>query len=230
LFVERGLPVTGLEFFQQAIKADPSYAKSHLNLGLLYMGMGQMEQAEPQLRAAVALAPQDPRALGAIGLFYWRRGERSRAERAARARPFPGLAPPADGGALTAPELGAALAGLPAARICLVPAPRAADVLAIIGWSMFEEPYEPVPVSNAVWIGAVLRSWEDRFGARLLSISPDAAELHLLVQRPPRTEQAAEPIAAEQRAFAHESLEAFDEIPQLARALVNAPIWRFWWD
>ena len=38
--------------------------------------------------------------------------ERRRAERAARARPFPGLAPPTDGGALTAPELGAALAGL----------------------------------------------------------------------------------------------------------------------
>ena len=76
----------------------------------------------------------------------------------------------------------------------------------------------------------MLRSWEDRFGARLLSIGPDAAELHLLVQRPPRTEQAAEQIAAEQRAFADESLEAFDEIPQQARALVNAPIWRFWWD
>ena len=74
--------------------------------------------------------------------------ERWRAGRASRARPFPGLAPPADGGALTASEMGAALAGLPAARIGLVPAPRAADVLATIGWSMFEECYEPVPATD----------------------------------------------------------------------------------
>ena len=156
--------------------------------------------------------------------------ERRRAERAARARPFPGLAPPADGGALTASEIGAALAGLPTARICLVPAPRAADVLATIGWTTFDDCYEPVPVTNSVWIGAVLRSWEDRFGARLLSIGPDAAELRLLVQRPPRTEQAAGQIAAEQCAFADECLSGLNEIPQLAPALVSAPIWRFWWD
>jgi len=45
-----------------------------------------------------------------------------------------------------------------------------------------------------------------------------------------RTEEAAEQIAAEQCAFADECLEVFNEIPQLAPALVSAPIWRFWRD
>jgi hypothetical protein len=70
----------------------------------------------------------------------WRAdAERRRAERATRVRPFPGLAAAASGGTLTASELDAALAGLPAARVALVPARRPAHVLAAVGWSVFDE-------------------------------------------------------------------------------------------
>lgn len=35
-------------------------------------------------------------------------------------------------------------------------------------------------------IAAVLRSWEDRFGAQLIQMGPDTT-IKLLVERPPRT-------------------------------------------
>jgi len=55
---------------------------------------------------------------------------------------------------------------------------------------------DPVPIA------AVLRSWEDRFGARLLEVG--FAEIRLLVQRPPRTIEATRAVAAEHFAFADE--------------------------
>jgi hypothetical protein len=51
-----------------------------------------------------------------------------------------------------------------------------------------------------VWIGSVLRSWEDRFSARLLNVGP-GAEIRLLVERPPRTRGTAEKIAPPDREF-----------------------------
>jgi hypothetical protein len=147
--------------------------------------------------------------------------------------PFPGLAPPADGG-LTQAERDSALASLPPARIGLVPAVRPADVPAIAGWVVFGvDPYEfgPVQVSrNAVWVGAVLRSFEDRFGASLLSLGP-GAEMRLLVERPPRTLEHATKIAAEHSVFCDECAgQGLRRVPDIAAALVGAPIWAFWWD
>src|SRR5215469_17486737 len=49
-------------------------------------------------------------------------------------------------------------------------------------------------------LAAVLRSWEDRFGVRLLEVG--FADIRLLVSRPPQTLEAAQPIAAEHFAFA----------------------------
>jgi Domain of unknown function (DUF4253) len=140
--------------------------------------------------------------------------------------PFPGLAP-AELGRLTAAELAAALGSLEPARIGLVPAARAADVLALTGWFTFgqwrEEP-------NGVWIGSVLRSWEDRFRARLLNVGP-GAEIRLLVERPPRTRGTAEKIAAEHSVFCDECAgQGLRDIPQIADALVGASLWTFWWD
>jgi hypothetical protein len=73
-----------------------------------------------------------------------------------------------------------------------------------------------------------LRSWEDRFGARLLEVGFD--DIRLLVSRPPQTLQAAQPIAAEHFAFSDEAHKGLREIPEIARALVNNPFWDFWWD
>lgn len=96
-------------------------------------------------------------------------------EPGAEPEPFPGLTPPADG-RLSQAEWDGALASLRPARIGLVPAARPADVPAMAGWATFGvDPYEfgPVQVSaNAVWVGAVLRSFEDRFGDRAAEAAP----------------------------------------------------------
>jgi hypothetical protein len=107
---------------------------------------------------------------------------RSRDEEVRRAEiPFPGLAPATDGSLGSAARL-AALRSLPPARIGLVAAPRSADVLATVGWSCFDDYGDGL--TNGVWIGAVLRSWENRFGARLLAIGPGATVLVGLIHSP----------------------------------------------
>jgi hypothetical protein len=144
-------------------------------------------------------------------------------------QPFPGLAPPSDS-SLSSAERDTALAGRPPARIGLVPAARPADVLAVVGWTVFDDPSYPDGIRNAVWIGAVLRSWEDRFGARLLTVGP-GAEIQLLVDRPPRSSAAAPQIAAEHCAFCDECAGlGLSSVPRVSAAILDAPIWTFWWD
>src|SRR5215467_7913904 len=143
--------------------------------------------------------------------------------------PFPGLAPATDGSLTSAARI-AALRSLRPARIGLIAAQRPADVLATVGWSCFDDPAYGDDIRNAVWIGAVLRSWEIRFGARLLAIGPSAV-VRLLVQRPPRTFEAAEKIAAEHSAFCDECAgQGLRTVREIAPVLVDAPIWTFWWD
>jgi hypothetical protein len=153
------------------------------------------------------------------------------AERQARraATPFPGLAPATDG-SLSSASRTHALRSIRAAGIGLIAARRPADVLAIVGWTCFDDPAYDDGIRNAVWIGAILRSWENRFGARLLAIGP-GAEIRLLVQRPPRTLEVAEKIAAEHSAFCTEcGGQGLRTVREIAPALVDAPIWTFWWD
>jgi Flp pilus assembly protein TadD len=52
----------------------------HLNLGETYMKMGQTSPAEPQLRAAVALSPLNPRALNTLGQLLAETGRPQEAE------------------------------------------------------------------------------------------------------------------------------------------------------
>jgi hypothetical protein len=139
-------------------------------------------------------------------------------------RQFPGLAP-AIGEQLEPGQLDDVLGSLPAARIGLVPAARPADVLPLIGWAGTTN-WGPEFVLD---VAAVLRSWEDRFGARLLEIG--FAEIRLLVERLPRSVAAAQRIAAEHYAFCNEcGGRGLSEVPSISPSLVNAPIWTFWWD
>jgi len=75
---------------------------------------------------------------------------------------------------------------------------------------------------------AVLRSWEDRFGARVIDVG--FADLRLLVERPPRTLEAAERVAAEHIVLANECTEGHGDVRSLARCLLDGPVWTFWWD
>jgi hypothetical protein len=137
-------------------------------------------------------------------------------------RGFPGLAPPADT-PLDPGELDEVLGSLPARRIGLARANRPADVLPLIGWSGATNSYR-----NSLPIAAVLRSWEDRFGARLLEIG--FADLSVLASRPPRTTEHAQRLAAEQWTFSNECGTGLTDIPAITAQLLSSPIWRFWWD
>jgi hypothetical protein len=161
---------------------------------------------------------------------YQQWAARSREREARRASiPFPGLAPPTDG-SLTSAARTAALRSLRPARIGLIAARRPADVLAMVGWTCFDDPAYEDGIRNAVWIGAILRSWENRFGARLLAIGP-GAEIRLLVERPARTLEAAEKIAHEHSAFCTECAgQGLSTVSEIAPVLIDAPIWTFWWD
>ncbi|MEU9231466.1 DUF4253 domain-containing protein [Streptomyces subrutilus] len=146
-------------------------------------------------------------------------------------RAWPGLAAagaPAEG----AEEAAAALAresirsgwfGSP--RLALVPAERGADVPAVLGWS------GPLNHDNdTARISTVLRSWEDRYGARILALGFDRLDLYAAA--PPRTLAEALPLAAEHFAFCPDNvwqgsgtLRAYAE-----EALVGSAHWSFWWD
>ncbi|MFF3452014.1 DUF4253 domain-containing protein [Streptomyces sp. NPDC002667] len=111
-------------------------------------------------------------------------------------------------------------------RLALVPARRSADIPAVLGWS------GPLNHENDVArLCAVLRSWEDRFGIRVVALTPD--QLVLSVAAPPTTVAEAEAVAAEHFAFCpdniaqgdHQTLREYAE-----HEVLNSRVWSFWWD
>jgi hypothetical protein len=152
------------------------------------------------------------------------------AERAPFGRQFPGLAPGGDA-RLSPAQLAEAVDSLAEAtdapggvRLGLAVARRPADVLSAAGWQAQDMAYPPT-----LSIAAVLRSWEERFGARLVQIGPDAT-IKLLVERPPRTFDTALAVAAEHYVFCDQSQWSPHSVPEIAQALVGAPVWSLWWD
>ncbi|MFF3085372.1 DUF4253 domain-containing protein [Streptomyces nojiriensis] len=143
---------------------------------------------------------------------------------------WPGLA--SAGGApvdpdATAGDVADGLIGpwLESPRLALVPVGRAADLPAAIGWS------GPVNhESDVARLCAVLRSWEDRFGARVVALSH--ARLDLSVAAPPRSPDEALAVAAEHFAFCPDNvLQGYESIRLYAeQALPGNAHWTFWWD
>lgn len=143
--------------------------------------------------------------------------------RAPFSRQFPGLAP-AEQERIGADRLTRALADLPPTRMGLAVASRPADVLPLIGWDGVVNSH-----GNALPVAAVLRSWENRFGATLFQIG--FAEIRLLATRPPRTSRAAELLAAEHFAFADECAgTGLHDVKGITEHLLESPFWTFWWD
>ena len=158
----------------------------------------------------------------------------SDAERVGVTAPFgqrwPGLAdrcrlrvPPDPHADACAEEL---LRAQPHLRLGLVPADRSADVPAVVGWegaANFE--------TDAGKLSAVLRSWEDRFGVRVIGLG--FAELYVSVAAPPATMDQALRVAAEHFAFCPDNVwqerRPFTLAGYAAR-LVDSPLWTFWWD
>ncbi|WP_078893183.1 DUF4253 domain-containing protein [Streptomyces sp. NRRL F-2580] len=147
-------------------------------------------------------------------------------------RDWPGLAEAGPvGGAdpeVAACELADELIGsgsLPSPRLALVPAARGADVPTAMGWC------GPTNHENdTARISAVLRSWEDRFGARVVALGFD--ELYVSVAAPPPTVARALPVAAEHFAFAPDNIwQGCGTIRAYAgEAVTGSNLWGFWWD
>jgi Domain of unknown function (DUF4253) len=141
---------------------------------------------------------------------------------------FPGLAPGQDQ-ALTEAELDQALSWFGPARIGLVPAARPADVLAVVGFNGTAHGYGLPEL-----LSAVLRSWEDRFGAVLVEVG--FAHIRMLVGRPPRTMSDAQAVAAELYVMCDEfwpprmpGIAVYD-VRGIAEQALAIPIWSLWWD
>ncbi|WP_107489558.1 DUF4253 domain-containing protein, partial [Streptomyces sp. rh34] len=149
---------------------------------------------------------------------------------------WPGLAPVPAREAAEDPDTAAAgLAGvitadpdswLGGARMALVPARRSADIPAAIGWS------GPMNHENDVArLCAVLRSWEDRYDARVVVLGFDT--LIVSVGRPPATAEEARALAAEHYAFCPDNIDQsppYDLDIYAEKAVLNQEVWSFWWD
>ncbi|MFG1966618.1 DUF4253 domain-containing protein [Nonomuraea sp. NPDC049028] len=119
--------------------------------------------------------------------------------------------------ALLAESLGAARPRL----LGLVPATRGADTLTLCGWT------GPLNHTNETEeISAVVRSWEERFGARVVTVGYSTLELS--VAAPPTTLEHARQVAAEHEAFAPDTIwQGCGDFEDYAEALVGSGDWSF---
>jgi hypothetical protein len=146
---------------------------------------------------------------------------------------WPGLAPPGAAGRdpdVVARQVVAAkvLARLPPVLahqvyLGLVPAARSADIPALMGSSV------AVNYLGVAELSAVLRAWEQRFGARVVAIT-DA--LYLSVAAPPRTWEHAEQLALEHYLLCTDTVadEGGGTFLGYVARILGAELWRFWWD
>ncbi len=137
---------------------------------------------------------------------------------------FPGLQPaipPAEDPVEAAARMAA---GSGRAHLGIVPVSRPADVVAAVGWTGACNYQEDI-----AGMSAVLRSWEDRFGAMLVRM--DLSTLWVSVAAPPRTVDECRLVAAEHFTFCRDvDWENPRPLRVYAETLRDNPSWRFWWD
>jgi len=104
--------------------------------------------------------------------------------------------------------------------LALVRAERPADIPTVMAWDA-EAPHE--------FLSALLRSWEDRFGARVVGF--EGATIHLSVARPPVTAADASLVAMEHMLLGDDNHPPGDlNFADYAESLVGKRHWFFWWD
>lgn len=109
-------------------------------------------------------------------------------------------------------------------RIALVPVRRGADVMPALGWSGAAN-----HVSRTAGLSALVRSWENRFGVRVLRLGPD--RLDLSVAAPPHEHNHAVAVAAEHWAFCPDRvLQDYGTISAYAEEIRGRRTWSFWWE
>ncbi|WP_407917141.1 DUF4253 domain-containing protein [Kitasatospora sp. NE20-6] len=140
---------------------------------------------------------------------------------------WPGLAPsPAleeDPDTLADTTAARLLRHRPELRIGLVRADSGAEALAACGWS------GPCNHDETGTIAAVLRSWEQRFGTRVVKVGFDT--LHLSVAAPPTDLDEALLVAAEHVALCPDIVfQGTESLTDYAQELIDEDCWSFWWD
>ena len=135
---------------------------------------------------------------------------------------FPGLAAPST--AAFDPGAAEAVVKDLGGRLGLVPVMRPADAVAAIGWMGPANYY-----GDMGQLAAVLRSWEDRFGAFVVGIGFDT--LFVSVGRPPATDEDALAVAAEHFAVCPDNVwQNAISFRDYAAELKGRNVWAFWWD
>ncbi|WP_328915675.1 MULTISPECIES: DUF4253 domain-containing protein [unclassified Streptomyces] len=105
-------------------------------------------------------------------------------------------------------------------HIALVRAERSADLPALAGWEA------DVPVLE---LSALLRSWEDRFGARVIGF--EGSSVFVSVASPPLSSAHAAHVALEHVLTGAANLnDGTFPFPDYAEALRGERLWSFWWD
>ena len=94
-------------------------------------------------------------------------------------------------------------------------------------WARWPEPGEESP-HVALHDVAFLRSWHNRFGAELQSVSCNGLEV--VVARPPRATRDIARVAIEQYAYCFDLSQILGETVQIARTQAPGDRWYFWWD
>jgi hypothetical protein len=143
--------------------------------------------------------------------------------------PYPSWpGPAARGGSLADPDTVAreyvASLGAESVLLGLVASARGADTLTACGWN---GPCNHTDHTQE--ISAVLRSWEDRFGVRVVRVGFDT--LSLSVAAPPGTIEHARHVAAEHHAFCPDNIwQGGVTFEEYAVGLIDSAHWSFWWD
>ncbi|MBS1989567.1 MAG: DUF4253 domain-containing protein [Cyanobacteria bacterium SZAS LIN-3] len=75
---------------------------------------------------------------------------------------------------------------------------------------------------------ALMKRWFEKYGASLLSFSGDTA--YFEVARPPENSGIADRLALEHFAYCHDTVLQGLDIKSLAKGLLSAKVWGFWWD
>jgi len=139
--------------------------------------------------------------------------------------PSPSLVPAVDSDTSACAYATRLLGSRPWLRIGLVPADCGAEALATCGWN---------GPANHRWsdtgkTAAVVRSWEQRFGCRVVGVGFDT--LHLSVAVPPTSMGDALLVAAEHYVFCSANIDqGSGTVAAYAQDLLGEDDWIFWWD
>ncbi|MEM1450375.1 MAG: DUF4253 domain-containing protein [Planctomycetota bacterium] len=108
--------------------------------------------------------------------------------------------------------------------IALVPTTKPWEALAYLRYGNWNEcPAAEVHV-------AVHRAWHEAYGAEVVCATGDTVEMR--VARPPSDREAAAKLARDQFVYSGGDLvfQGYETLNDLTSALIDAPVWFFWWD